>query len=157
MPRIGCWHRSPTLGKAMRFPTLFLPRDFARWRNPEQRLKWALLYRFSTLVLPVESPLEVTNRHDHSCLPDLSAQWSGSSCPTRNGNLSMRVTVSFGNPFAALVYTAALLMIGWANGAHWGHTISAAWMVFFVTILLLLHDAAIAIFACDCRNQGRFL
>jgi hypothetical protein len=41
--------------------------------------------------------------------------------------------------------TVALLMIGWTTGAHWGHTLSAAWMIFFVTILLLLHDAAIAI------------
>ena len=57
----------------------------------------------------------------------------------------MRVTVSFGNPFAALVYTVTLLMIGWAIGAHWGHTISSAWMVFFATIFLLLHDVAIAI------------
>ena len=57
----------------------------------------------------------------------------------------MKVTVSFGNPFTVTVYTAVLLIIGWAIGAHWGHTLSAAWMVFFVTILLLLHDAAIAI------------
>ena len=57
----------------------------------------------------------------------------------------MKVTISFGNPFAVVVYTLALLMIGGAIGAHWGHTISAAWMIFFVTILLLLHDAAIAI------------
>jgi hypothetical protein len=57
----------------------------------------------------------------------------------------MKVTISFGNPFAAMVYTVALLMIGWAIGAHWGHTLSSAWMVFFATIFLLLHDAAIAI------------
>jgi hypothetical protein len=57
----------------------------------------------------------------------------------------VRVTVSFGNPFVVVTYTAALLMIGGAIGAHWGHTISSAWMVFIATIFLLLHDAAIAI------------
>ena len=57
----------------------------------------------------------------------------------------MKVTVNFGNPFTVTVYTVSLLMIGWAIGAHWGHTLSSAWMIFFATILLLLHDAAIAI------------
>lgn len=57
----------------------------------------------------------------------------------------MKVTISFGNPFTVTVYTVVLLMIGWAIGAHWGHTLSAAWMIFFATVLMLLHDAAIAI------------
>lgn len=57
----------------------------------------------------------------------------------------MQITVRFGNPFLVMVYTASLLMIGWAIGAHWGHTVTAGWMVFLATICLLLHDAAIAI------------
>jgi hypothetical protein len=61
------------------------------------------------------------------------------------GNHLLKVTIRFGNPFAATVYTVVLLMIGWAIGARWGHTLKAGWMLFFATILLLLHDAAIAI------------
>jgi hypothetical protein len=57
----------------------------------------------------------------------------------------MKVTVSFGNPFTITFYTVAVMMIGWAIGARWGHTLSSARMIFFATIFLLLHDAAIAI------------
>ena len=57
----------------------------------------------------------------------------------------MKVTVSFGNPLFVMFYTFASLGIGCAIGAHWRHTISLAWMVFFEAIFLLLHDAAIAI------------
>jgi hypothetical protein len=57
----------------------------------------------------------------------------------------MKVTVTFGNPFAVATYTVALLAIGWAIGAHFKNTVSSEWMIFFATIFLLLHDAAIAI------------
>ena len=57
----------------------------------------------------------------------------------------MKVTVSFGNPFTVTAYTVSLLMIGWAIGARFGHTLLSGWMVFLATILLLLHDAAFAI------------
>lgn len=71
----------------------------------------------------------------------------------------MKVTVSFGNPFAATVHTVALLMIGWAIGARWGHTLSSGWAVFLATIFLLLHDAAIAILlaiaATKVSSSGR--
>lgn len=55
----------------------------------------------------------------------------------------MKVTVSFGNPFAAAIYSVVLLMIGWAIGAQWGHTLTAGWMLFQATILLFVHDAVI--------------
>jgi hypothetical protein len=58
---------------------------------------------------------------------------------------SLNVTVRFGNPFLVTLYTATLLMIGWAIGDHWSHTFAAGWMLLFATILLLLHDAAVAI------------
>lgn len=57
----------------------------------------------------------------------------------------MKVTVSFGNPLAVTVHTVALLMIGWAIGAHWGHTLSSGWAIFLATIFLFLHDAGIAL------------
>ncbi len=57
----------------------------------------------------------------------------------------MKVTISFTNPFLVMLYTASILMIGWAIGAYWGHTLTAGWMLLFATTFLLLHDAAIAL------------
>lgn len=37
----------------------------------------------------------------------------------------MKVTVRFANPFLVTIYTITLLMIGFAIGAHWGHTLAA--------------------------------
>lgn len=71
----------------------------------------------------------------------------------------MNVTVRFGNPFLVTLYSAALLLIGWAIGAHWSHTFVAGWMLLFATILLLLHDAAVAILfalaAAKIASDGR--
>jgi hypothetical protein len=71
----------------------------------------------------------------------------------------LNITVRFGNPFLVTIYTAALLMIGWAIGAYWGHTLAAGWMLLFATILLLLHDAAVAILlalaAAKIASYGR--
>jgi hypothetical protein len=39
----------------------------------------------------------------------------------------MNITVRFGNPFTAAVYTGVVLMIGWSIGSHWGQTINAVW------------------------------
>ncbi len=64
----------------------------------------------------------------------------------------LNVTVRFGHPFLVTLYTSALLMIGWAIGAHWSHTFAAGWMLLLATILLLLHDAAVAILRCASRN-----
>lgn len=55
----------------------------------------------------------------------------------------MKLTVSFGNPFVAAIYSIALLMIGWAIGAQWGYTLAAGWMLFLATISLFVHDALI--------------
>lgn len=57
----------------------------------------------------------------------------------------MQVTVRFGNPIAIMLYSAALLMIGWAIGAHWGDSFPSGWMIFFAAIILFLHDVVIAI------------
>lgn len=57
----------------------------------------------------------------------------------------MRVTVSFANPFLVTIYTVTLLMIGFAIGAHWGHTLTAGWMLLLATVFLLIHDCAIAV------------
>jgi hypothetical protein len=56
----------------------------------------------------------------------------------------MKVTVSFANPFLATIYAVSLLLIGWAIGAHWGHTVTAGWMLLISTIFMLVHDAVIA-------------
>jgi hypothetical protein len=57
----------------------------------------------------------------------------------------MKFTVSFANPFTVTAYTATALAIGWAIGAHWGHTATAVWMLFAAAILLYLHDVVIAV------------
>jgi hypothetical protein len=75
------------------------------------------------------------------------------------GTHPLNVTVRFGNPFLVTLYTATLLMIGWAIGARWSHTFAAGWMLLFATILLLLHDAAVAILfalaAAKIATSGR--
>jgi hypothetical protein len=57
----------------------------------------------------------------------------------------MNITVRFGNPIAAAVYTGVVLMIGWAIGSHWGYTINAVLMLVTATIVLVLHDAVLAL------------
>lgn len=57
----------------------------------------------------------------------------------------MKVTVSFANPVLVMLYTASMLAIGWGIGSHWGGTVTSAWMLFFATVFLFLHDACIAI------------
>lgn len=57
----------------------------------------------------------------------------------------MRVTASFANPYLVMTYTVSLLAIGWVIGAHWGYSLTSGWMLFFGTIFLSLHDAAIAV------------
>lgn len=57
----------------------------------------------------------------------------------------MKTTVSFANPFTMTAWTGAILAVGWAIGARWGHTITAAWMLFLAAILLYLHDVVIAL------------
>lgn len=57
----------------------------------------------------------------------------------------MQFTVSFANPFMMTAYTGAALAIGWAIGAHWGHTMTAVWMMIVAAVLMYLHDVAIGI------------
>lgn len=57
----------------------------------------------------------------------------------------MNFTVSFANPFMMTAYTGAALAIGCAIGAHWGHSMTAVWMMIAAAILLYLHDVAIGI------------
>ena len=57
----------------------------------------------------------------------------------------MQFTLSFANPFLMTAYTRAALAIGWAIGAHWGHTATAFWMVIAAAVLFYLHDVAIGL------------
>ncbi len=57
----------------------------------------------------------------------------------------MNFTVSFANPFMMTAYTGAALAIGWAIGAHWGHSMTAVWMMIAAAILFYLHDVAIGL------------
>lgn len=59
----------------------------------------------------------------------------------------MKVTIRFGNPFFVTIYTGALLMIGWAIGARWGHSATAGYALFWAFVALFIHDIAMAIVA----------
>ena len=77
----------------------------------------------------------------------------------------MKVTVSFANPFLVAIYTVSLLLIGFAIGSYYGHTLAAGWTLLIATILLLAHDVAIAVLlamaaarvASSDRNREREL
>ncbi len=59
--------------------------------------------------------------------------------------MPMKFTVSLSNPFTVTAYTGCALTIGWAIGAHWGHAITAVWMLFAAVIFLYLHDVVFAV------------
>ena len=59
--------------------------------------------------------------------------------------MSMKFTVSLSNPFTVTAYTGCALTIGWAIGAHWGHAITAIWMLFAAVVFLYLHDVVFAV------------
>ena len=83
-----------------------------------------------------------TTYHDYFCLYDLSGRHKLFSQPKEN---ELKVSVSFANPFPIAIYTVSLLLIGFAIGSHYGHSLAAGWMLLIATILLLVHDVAIAI------------
>ncbi|WP_348270065.1 hypothetical protein P8936_06450 [Edaphobacter paludis] len=59
----------------------------------------------------------------------------------------MNITIRFSNPFYLVTFSAALLLIGWAIGAQWGHSATAGYALFWAIVALLVHDAAMAILA----------
>lgn len=75
----------------------------------------------------------------------------------------MNVTVRFSNPFYLSIFSAVLLLIGWAIGARWGHSASAGYALFWAIVALLVHDVAMAVlagisgyrFAMYMRNKER--
>jgi hypothetical protein len=71
----------------------------------------------------------------------------------KKGNHPVKVTVRFGNPFLMTIYTASMLAIGWAIGSHWGSTLTSAWMLFFATIFLFLHDACVAVLSAIAATK----
>jgi len=79
--------------------------------------------------------------------------------PPMKGIHLLNITVRFGHPLLVTIYTATLLMIGWAIGAYWGHSVPAGWMLLSATILLLVHDATAAILlgvaAAKIASDGR--
>jgi hypothetical protein len=59
----------------------------------------------------------------------------------------MNVTVRFSNPVYLSIFSAALLLIGWAIGAKWGHSATAGYAFFWAIVALLVHDIAMAVVA----------
>jgi hypothetical protein len=59
----------------------------------------------------------------------------------------MNVTVRFSNPFYLSIFSAVLLLIGWAIGARWGHSATAGYALFWAIVALLFHDVAMAVLA----------
>jgi hypothetical protein len=60
---------------------------------------------------------------------------------------SVNVTIRFSNPFYFVPFSAALLLIGWAIGARWGHSTAAGYALFWAIVVLLIHDVSMAILA----------
>jgi hypothetical protein len=75
----------------------------------------------------------------------------------------MNVTVRFSNPFYLSIFSAVLLLIGWAIGARWGHSATAGYAVFCAIVAMLVHDVAMTIvsgysaykFAKHVRSKDR--
>jgi hypothetical protein len=65
----------------------------------------------------------------------------------KSRNHPMNVTIRFANPFYLSIFSGALLLIGWAIGARWGHSATAGYALFWAIVALLVHDAAMALFA----------
>jgi hypothetical protein len=59
----------------------------------------------------------------------------------------MNVTVRFSNLFYLSIFSAVLLLIGWAIGARWGHSATAGYALFWAIVALLVHDVAMAVLA----------
>ena len=57
----------------------------------------------------------------------------------------MNVTIRFSNPFYLSIFSAVLLLIGWAIGARWGHSATAGYALFWAIVSLLVHDVAMAV------------
>jgi hypothetical protein len=59
----------------------------------------------------------------------------------------MNVTVRFSNPLYLSIFSGALLLIGWAIGARWGHSEVAGCALFWAIVALLIHDVAMTLVA----------
>lgn len=59
----------------------------------------------------------------------------------------MNLTVRFSNFFYLSIFSAVLLLIGWAVGARFGHSAAAGCALFWALIGLLFHDVAITVVA----------
>ena len=59
----------------------------------------------------------------------------------------MNVTVRFSNPFYLALFSASVLLVGWAIGARWGNSATAGYALFWAIIALLVHDVAMAVLA----------
>ena len=59
----------------------------------------------------------------------------------------MNVTIRFSNPFYLSIFSAALLLIGWAIGAKLGHSAVAGCALFWAIVALLIHDVAMTVVA----------
>lgn len=59
----------------------------------------------------------------------------------------MKFTVTLSNPLPVAAYTGTAVAAGWAIGAHWGLTTTAAWMLFIAAAFLYLHVGAFVVMA----------
>jgi hypothetical protein len=67
--------------------------------------------------------------------------------PSTNERTFMNLTVRFSNPFYLSIFSAALLLTGWAIGARWGHSAVAGCALFWAIVALLIHDVAMTLVA----------
>lgn len=59
----------------------------------------------------------------------------------------MNVTIRFSNPVYLTIFSSALILIGWAIGARWGHSATAGYVFFGAIVAVLVHDFAMAVLA----------
>ena len=59
----------------------------------------------------------------------------------------MNLIVRFSNFFYLSIFSAVLLLIGWAIGARFGHSAAAGYALLWAIIGILVHDVAITVVA----------
>jgi uncharacterized membrane protein len=70
----------------------------------------------------------------------------GRSASVEKGN-TINVTLRFSNPFYFIPFCAAVLLVGEAIGARWGHSATAGRALICAIFALLVHDVAVTVSA----------
>jgi hypothetical protein len=61
--------------------------------------------------------------------------------------IPLNLTITFSDPHYLVTLSAALLPLGWAIGARWGHTSTADYVLAGAIVALIIHDLTITVLA----------